>query len=56
MPPTRSIGRMATASTMIPTPPSRCSSERQSRMPAPALSSPTMTVEPVVVSPDIVSK
>ena len=56
MPPTRSIGRIAMAVTMMPMPPSHCSSARHSRMPAGALSSPTMTVDPVVVSPDIASK
>ena len=55
MPPTLSIGKMATAMTMIPMPPTHCSSARHIRMPGGALSRPTMTVEPVVVRPDMAS-
>ena len=40
----------------IPTPPSHCSSDRHNRMPGGAWSNPRITVEPVVVSPDMASK
>ena len=56
MPPTLRIGRTATAITMIPIPPSHCRIARQSNMPRGALSRSDMTVEPVVVKPDIASK
>ena len=56
MPPTRRIGRIAIAITTIPMPPSHCSIDRQIRMPGGASFSPTITVEPVVVIPDIDSK
>ncbi len=56
MPPTLSIGNMATAMTMMPMPPNHCSCARHSRTPGGAVSSPLITVEPVVVSPDMVSK
>ena len=42
--------------TTMPIPPSQFSSARQNRMLRGMLSSPTSTVEPVVVTPDIVSK
>ena len=42
--------------TMMPTPPSHCSSDRHSRTPGGMVSSPTSTVEPVVVRPEIDSK
>ena len=56
MPPVRSQGRIAIAMTTMPTPPSQFSSARHSRMLCGMLSSPTSTVEPVVVTPDMVSK
>ena len=56
MPPICSIGMMATAMTMMPIPPSHWRSARHSRMPDGASSSPTITVDPVVVIPDIASK
>ena len=56
MPPERSQGRIAIAMTMIPTPPSHWIRARHKRMLCGMVSSPTSTVEPVVVTPDIVSK
>ena len=56
MPPTDSIGRTAIAMTMMPTPPSHCSSARQIRMPGDASSICCSTVDPVVVIPDTDSK
>ena len=56
MPPMRRKGKTSTASVMMPNPPSQVSSHRHSRMPIGAVSSPVMTVEPVAVRPDIVSK
>ena len=56
MPPICSSGSTAMAVTMMPTPPSHCRMERQIRMPGGALSKPMMTVEPVVVRPDMASK
>ena len=56
MPPTRISGRTDKAMTMMPMPPSHCKSARQSRMPGGAVSSPVITVEPVVVMPDMASK
>ena len=53
MPPTRRTGRMAIAMTMMPMPPNQLSSARHSRTPGGAWSSPTITVPPVVLSPDI---
>ena len=47
---------MATAVTMMPMPPIHCSRARQIRMPGGASSSPEITVEPVVVIPDMASK
>jgi hypothetical protein len=47
---------MASAMTMMPMPPSHCRIARHSRMPGGAMSRPTMTVDPVVVTPDIASK
>ena len=55
IPPTLRAGSTATAKTMKPTPPSHCSSERHSNMLGAMLSSPESTVEPVVVTPDMVS-
>ncbi|MOA03687.1 hypothetical protein D3C78_1232070 [compost metagenome] len=56
MPPTRSSGSTATAMPMKPRPPSHCSIERQISRAGEALSRPEITVEPVVVMPDMVSK
>ncbi len=56
MPPTRSTGRMATAVTMMPMPPIRWRSARQSSRPFGCSARPTITVAPVVVRPDMASK
>ena len=56
IPPTLKMGSIAIAITIIPTPPNHCNKALQSRMPGGALSRPTITVEPVVVIPDIDSK
>jgi hypothetical protein len=56
MPPTPSKGSTATASTMIPMPPIQCRLQRHRLMDCGRASRPLSTVEPVVVSPDIVSK
>ena len=56
MPPTPSIGRMATASTMMPMPPSQLSKWRHRLMERGRNSSPESTVPPVVVKPDAASK
>ncbi len=56
MPPMRRNGRTSTARVMMPKPPSQISSQRHSRIPMGAVSRPTMTVDPVAVMPDIVSK
>ena len=56
MPPMRSIGRTAMAITMMPMPPSHCRMPRHRRIPGGAVSSPVITVAPVVVTPDIASK
>ena len=56
MPPTPSIGIRAIAMTMIPRPPSHCRMPRHKRIPGGAVSRPVITVEPVVVIPDIASK
>ena len=55
MPPTRRTGRMAMAMTMMPMPPNQLSSARHNRIPGGAWSRPTITVPPVVLSPDIAS-
>ena len=55
-PPTPSIGRMATASTMMPRPPIQCSSVRHRLSEGGSLSSPESTVAPVAVSPETASK
>ena len=47
---------METAITMIPMPPSHCSSDRHSSSPGGVVSRPEITVEPVVVMPDMLSK
>jgi hypothetical protein len=56
MPPTLNIGSIAIAITIIPTPPNHCNNARQSRIPGGALFKPIITVDPVVVMPDIDSK
>ncbi len=56
MPPTRSNGKIAIAITMMPIPPSHCNIARQISIPGGAWSSPVITVDPVVVKPDIASK
>ena len=56
MPPIFSIGSTAIAITMMPMPPSHCRIARQIRIPGGAVSSPEMTVDPVVVKPDMASK
>ena len=56
MPPICSMGSTAIAMTMIPIPPSHWSSARHKRIPGGASSSPTITVDPVVVRPDMASK
>ena len=56
MPPTRSCGRMATAVTMMPTPPIQWRIERQRSRPRGIVSRPLRTVAPVVVMPDTLSK
>ncbi len=56
MPPTPSIGRIATTSTMMPMPPYQLRAWRQRLTEGGRWSSPTRTVAPVVLSPDIVSK
>ena len=47
---------MASASTSIPMPPSQCKSDRQNKIPSGKISTSLITVEPVVVNPDTVSK
>ena len=49
-------GKIAMAITIIPTPPSHCRRLRHSKIPGGAESSPIITVEPVVVIPDMDSK
>ena len=56
MPPTRSWGRIATAVTMMPTPPIQCRIERHRRRPRGKFSRPEKTVAPVVVMPETLSK
>ena len=56
MPPTRSVGRNAIATTTMPTPPNHCSIARQRCVPAGRLSGSVKTLLPVVVMPDIASK
>lgn len=55
-PPTPRSGITATATTMTARPPSQMSECRQKLIEGASASSPSSTVEPVVVSPDIVSK
>ena len=56
IPPTRSMGRTASAVTMMPMPPIHCRMERHSRTPGGMSSSPVRIVAPVVVRPDVDSK
>ncbi len=56
MPPTFRKGSTDIAMMMIPIPPSHCRMARHRSMPGGALSNPVMTVEPVVVMPDMASK
>src|SRR5690606_2147383 len=56
MPPTRRYGMMKRPSARMPTPPSQWSSERHIRTPGGAWSSPTITVEPVVLIAETDSK
>ena len=56
IPPTFRNGKMATAITIKPIPPNHCSSERHSKMPLLTSARFVITVEPVVVTPDMVSK
>ena len=56
MPPTPSSGRMATANTMMPMPPIQFIRWRQMLIDCGARSSPIITVAPVVVRPEIISK
>jgi len=55
MPPIRRNGSMTRPIRTIPAPPTNWRSERQSNSPRGAASSPTITVAPVVVSPETVS-
>jgi hypothetical protein len=56
IPPTPKRGRTAIAMTIMPIPPSHCSSARQSNIPRAVSSRLAITVDPVVVRPDIASK
>src|SRR5690625_4896115 len=56
IPPTPSLGKMATDRTIKPVPPSHCSKLRQSKMPWGCPGTSVMTVAPVVVTPDIALK
>ena len=56
IPPTLRIGNSAMPVTMKPTPPTACRAARQKMMPRGVSSRPDITVEPVVVIPDIASK
>jgi len=56
LPPTPRKGRMATARMMMPMPPNHWVSARHKRMPCGRGSMFRMTVAPVVVKPDMVSK
>ena len=55
-PPMPSNGRIATASTIRPMPPSQTSRQRQKLSDGASVSRSDSTVEPVVVKPDMVSK
>ena len=56
VPPTPSSGRIATASTMMPRPPTSCRKQRHTLTDSGSSSSPVSTVAPVAVKPDIASK
>ena len=56
LPPTPSMGRIATANTIIPMPPSQLSIWRQKLSEGASVSRLLITLAPVVVSPDIASK
>ncbi len=56
IPPMPSAGRIAIATPMMPMPPIQCSRARHSSRPGGAASRPTRIVDPVVVSPDMLSK
>src|SRR5690554_3648816 len=56
MPPTPSMGKMATANTIIPIPPNHCSCWRYHKIDLGRLSKPVITVAPVVVQPEKDSK
>ena len=55
MPPICSAGSRLIAVTTIPTPPSHWSNARHSRKPGESRSRPVITVEPVVVMPEVAS-
>jgi hypothetical protein len=56
LPPTPSRGRIATAKTIKPIPPSHCSKQRHRFTEIGRVSSPDSTVAPVVVIAELVSK
>ena len=56
MPPILRNGRTMMARPMMPRPPSHCTVERHSRIDAGMVSRPDITVEPVVVKPETISK
>ncbi len=55
-PPTPKVGKIAKVRTKIPIPPNQCVKERQKRSPLGKLSISGITVAPVVVKPETVSK
>ena len=56
IPPIFNKGRIAKAITIIPSPPTQWSMALHNKMPRGILSSPEITVAPIVVSPDMASK
>ena len=56
IPPILSMGKIAIAVTIIPTPPIHCKMARHNKIPLLTSSSPVITVDPVVVIPDTASK
>ena len=56
IPPTPRLGRIETALTIIPIPPSHCKRLRQTIIPSEVFSRSSIIVEPVVVKPDTDSK
>ena len=56
MPPTRNSGKKTIATTMIPMPPNQFSSPRHKSKPRGKSSKPLITVDPVVVRPEVASK